>query len=74
MFFLYKCSIIFILIGTWNILHGFAGCIYELDISNRYVVLPDADGGEDPDNSNIKTWHGSLSDILEVTFNPIQRL
>ena len=60
-----------ILIGN-HILKGFVGCIYKLDISNRHVGVPDADGEEQPDNSNIKNWHGSLSDILEVTTNHIK--
>ena len=51
-----------------HFLNGFVGCIYSLDISNRYVGLPDADGGEENnDNSNMKTWHGSLKEILQVT-------
>ena len=51
-----------------HFLNGFVGCIYSLDISNRYVGLPDADGGEENnDNSNMKTWHGSLKEILKVT-------
>ena len=50
-----------------HFLNGFVGCIYSLDISNRYVGLPDADGGEEEnDNSNQKSWHGSLKEILEV--------
>ena len=50
-----------------HFLNGFVGCIYSLDISNRYVGLPDADGGEENnDNSNMKTWHGSLKEILKV--------
>ena len=50
-----------------HFLNGFVGCIYPLDISNRYVGLPDADGeDEENDNSNQKSWHGSLKEILEV--------
>ena len=55
-----------------HFLNGFVGCIYSLDISNRYVRLPDADGGEEENNnSNQKSWHGSLKEILEVRDFPL---
>ena len=48
---------------------GFAGCIESLEVNNHYIGHP---GGEGTEHKNMKSFHGSFRDILEVCiYKPI---
>ena len=44
---------------------GFAGCINALEVNNHYIGHEMASEGSD--HKNMKSFHGSFNDILEVS-------